>query len=518
MRKYTIGTLLAVLLLVVALGAGTTGALAAGTITIAYSEGGHTLDPVMANDLTSDTVILAVYDQLVTYGTRKLPDGRVVGVTNDIRPMLAERWTVSPDKKVYTFYLRKNVKFSNGDPVNADAVLFTLNRIANTPGNGSFLFQVASIDPKQVKKIDDYTVQIGLTRPNAMFLQVLAMYTFSILDPAVVKEHGNEWLASHAVGSGPFKLVSWDPANGVILDANKDYWQGPPKVDRVVMQVIPESSNRVAFLKAGSVDMAVEVPPKDVRDLRAAPGVIIRSDPSVRILYFAMNCGVKPFDNPKVRQAISYAIPYKQLINDVMYGQAQQLRSPVPDGMPGYNGSAWHYSYDLKKAKKLLTEAGYPHGFTFDFTLGSGFDDWEQDAVLIQASLAQIGVKMNITRMARPQFLQLMSQKKLTAFISKWTSFVNDPGYHLGFLLDGKGPANYINYDNPKVDALLAEASKETDTASRLKLYEEAQPYIVRDAPWAFLYQYARVVGIRKGVSGYIFYPDELIRFYPLSK
>lgn len=219
-----------------------------------------------------------------------------------------------------------------------------------------------------------------------------------------------------------------------------------------------------------------------------------------------------------MRQAISYAIPYDQLINDVMYGQAKEMKSAVASNTPGFTDAGYVYEYNLDKAKELLKEAGYAEGFSFDFTLGSGFDDWEYDAVLIQAELAKIGVKMNINKVARAQFLEQQKDGNLVSYISKWTSFVNDPGYHLGFLLYGQGSSNYIHYNNAEVNQLWEEAGAEPDQAKRNELYMKAQEIITTEAPWAYLYEYNRVVGMNNKVSGYVYYPDEVLRFYPLSK
>ncbi|MNC32704.1 Heme-binding protein A precursor [compost metagenome] len=269
------------------------------------------------------------------------------------------------------------------------------------------------------------------------------------------------------------------------------------------------------LLDKGDVDMAIEIPPKDVDSLKSNSNLTVASNASNRILYFAMNNKVKPFDNEKVRQAINYAIPYDELLTGVMYGQAKQMKSSVASNTPGFSDAGYVYEHNLDKAKELLKEAGYEKGFTFDFTLGSGFDDWEDDAVLIQAELAKIGVTMN--KLARAQFLEQQKTKNLTAYISKWTSFVNDPGYHLGFLMYGKGSSNYNNYQNAEVDKLWEQANTETDAAKRAELYKQAQEIITTEAPWAYLYEYNRIVGMSNKISGYAFYPDEVIRFYPLS-
>jgi peptide/nickel transport system substrate-binding protein len=146
-----------------------------------------------------------------------------------------------------------------------------------------------------------------------------------------------------------------------------------------------------------------------------------------------------------------------------MKNQASPMRSSVASSTPGFSDAGYTATYDLAKAKSLLTEAGYPNGFSFDFTLGSGFDDWSDDAVLIQAELAKIGVTMNIHKMARPQFLEALATKKVQSYISRWTSFVNDPGYHLGLLMTSSGSSNYMNYHNPEVDNLWTQASTQPD-------------------------------------------------------
>jgi peptide/nickel transport system substrate-binding protein len=484
------------------------------TMTIAYSDGGQTLDPAEAGDLTSDTMTMNAYDQLVTYGVKTV-DGNQKANTEDIKPMLAKEWKASPDEKTYTFTLQDNAKFHSGNPVNAESVVYSMDHVKNSQ-NGSFMYKMASI--KKVTAKDDKTVVVELERPNHLFLQMVAMYTFSIIDSKEMKGKGKDYLKTNTAGSGPYKVEKWDPASEAVLTANANYWQGAPKVSKVTMKFIKEPSNRVMLLNKGDVDLAIEIPPKDVNSIKQNAKLNVTSTPSNRILYFAFDQKIKPFDNVKVRQAINYAIPYDQLVHDVMYDQAKQLKSSIPSSMPGYTEEGFVYKHDLNKAKQLLKEAGLPNGFTFDFTLGSGFDDWKDDAVLIQAELQKIGVKMNIKPMARPEFLTGVDQRTLTSYISKWTSFVNDPGYHLGLLLYSKGSSNAFGYNNPQVDKLWEQAELEKDVTKREELYKQMQVLINADAPWAYLYEYNRVIGAKKEVKGYVTYPDECIRFFPLSK
>ncbi|MFJ4223270.1 ABC transporter substrate-binding protein [Microbacterium sp. NPDC089695] len=484
------------------------------SLTVAFSEGGTTLNPAEANDVTSDTFVVAAYDQLVTYATEEV-DGKPTAKTDEIVPMLASEWDVNDDATEYTFTLRDDVTFQSGNPLTSADVVGSLDLI-KASASASFLYGMAGIDTYEA--IDEHTVKITLTGPNHLFLQILPMYSFSIVDTTLVAENGGaEWLATNTAGSGPYVIESWDPSTQAVLSRNDDYWGEEPAVADVTVRFITEASNRVQLLSRGEIDVATELPAKDVASLEDTDGVVIDSRASNKVLFFAMNNAVAPFDNQKVREAISYAIPYEQLIDDVMQGQASPMTSAVPSSMPGFDDSTYGYEHDLDKAQELLAEAGYPDGFTFDFTLGGGFQDWSDDAVLIQAELAKIGVTMNIKNMARAQFLEALDTKQVQAYISRWTSFVNDPQYHLGLLMTTDTSSNYMNYSNPQVDELWQKAAAETDADVRGEYYKEIQELITADAPWAYLYEYNIVVGLHEGTEGYTSYPDGIIRFAQLS-
>jgi peptide/nickel transport system substrate-binding protein len=498
-------------------GGSSTGAAKAAdhTLTVAYSEGGQTLDPAEADDQTSDTLVVAAYDQLVTYGTT-MKDGKRVSDTSKIVPMLATKWTTNSDKTEYTFTLRQGVKFQDGKTMTSEDVVKTFQYIAAS-ADGSFLYQMAGI--KSVTAPTSDTVDITLTAPNHLFMQIIPMYTFSIIDMDKVDANGGAgWLATHTAGTGPYVVDNWDPANSAKLTAYAGYWGAKPALSTVNLQFVSSDSSRIQLLQKGSVDMSLALQPSELSTLKGDKSIAIDSRASNEILFFAMNTDIAPFNNVKVRQAITYAIDYNELIKNVMAGQATRMESAVPDTMPGWTDAGYTAKYDLAKAKELLKEAGYPDGFSFNFTLGSGFSDWNDDAVMIQASLAKIGVKMNIQNMARAQFLTALANKNVQAYISRWTSFVNDPGYHLGLLLTTGASSNYNNFSNAQVDALWKQASTEQSASARTKNYQAMQKIINEQAPWAYLYQYNNVIVMRSDVQGYTSYPDNLIRFFQLSK
>ncbi|BBH23459.1 peptide ABC transporter substrate-binding protein [Paenibacillus baekrokdamisoli] len=485
------------------------------TITIAYSQGaGQTMDPHDAGDLTSASYAFALYDQLVTSGTEE-KDGKTLGRTDQIVPSLAESWKVSDDLKTYTFVLRDGVKFQSGEPVNADAVVYSFERV-QTKGEGGSLYTLANL--KSVTKIDDKTVEFKLGSPNHLFLKYLATFSFSIVDPSVAKKNPEDYLTQHSAGSGAFTLEKWDPATEAVFVANKNYWKGAPKVDKIIVKFVAEASNRELFLEKGDVDVALDIPAKDVESLSKKDNLTISSESSNRIVYLGMNAKFKPFDQLKVRQAINYVIDQQKLIKDVVYGQASPLKSSISSKSPAFTSEGYEYSYDLNKAKALLKEAGYEKGFTFDLTVNSSTQDYEDIAVLLKAELEKIGVTLNINKVAPAQYRELINKKAAAAYLGKYTSLVNDPSYHYGFLLDSKGASNYTGYSSKVVDDLLAKANVEPDEAKRTELYKQVQKQVTADSPWAYLYESNLIAGLNKDVKGYIFYPDEIIRFSSLYK
>lgn len=480
------------------------------TLTVAWQAVASTLDPVNA---TSDILAVNAYDRLIDYEVS--PGDGDSAKAFKLKPMLAKSWTISEDGLTYTFKLQDNANFQSGNPVTAKSVKFSLERMRDS-ATGGFTYGLTQIDSITVQ--DDKTVVLHLKKASPMLLQMLSMYWFSILDDKLVQEKGDAYVNDHAVGSGAYSIEKWDPSSEVIFKANKNYWRGAPKLDQITMKYVKEASNRLILLKNGNIDVSVELPPKDLKGLKTATNLTVHSNSSNRIMFMAMNMNKEPFNNPKVRQALAYAVPYDQLLQDVMFNEARPMRSSVPSNTPGYTDDGYNYSYNLEKAKQLLTEAGYPNGFSFDLTVGSGFPDWDDDAILIQASFAKIGVKLNINNVARPQFLEMQKQKTMDAYLSKWTSMVYDPSWHLGLLMDSKGTGNFNNYNNPKVNELLQQANNERDNDKRMELYHQAQKMITADTPWLYLYQYNRIVGVSNKVTGYKFYPDEFIRFFDLDK
>ena len=486
-----------------------------GTITVASSTLGSTLDPVDCTDGASSMFIYAAYDRLVKYATKEV-DGVTDADVENFDPSIAKDWTVSEDQKTWTFYLDENAKFANGDPVTSEDVKFSFERCGSRP-QGEFVFSLTNIE--SIDTPDDYTVVFNLHTHCPIFLQLIEVYSFAICNKEEVEAQPEGWLNDHTAGSGPYVIEKYDVATEVSMTARDDYWNGRAANDRMVVKLVKEISNRQVLLEKGDVDIAFDLPEKELDALDAEEGIRIQTDPSNKILYLAMNCQMEPFDDPLVRQAICYAIPYDSLIEDVMFNRATRLKSCIPSIMPGHiENENTYYEQDLDKAKELLAQAGYPDGFTFDFTLGTGFQDWEDAAVLIQAELAKIGVTMNIEKMERAQFLEVAGQGKLAAFINRFMSFVNDPGYLTGLLLHTDGDFNYNLFDNAQVNELYQNTVDTIDTEERLEIFSDVQEVVKEEAPWAYLYEYNFSLGLRDNIQDYVYHPDMTLRFDTLKK
>jgi peptide/nickel transport system substrate-binding protein len=332
--------------------------------------------------------------------------------------------------------------------------------------------------------------------------------------------YAHEWLKSNTAGTeqGAFRLESWEPGNQWILVPNENYLGEKPKLERIIFKVIPDPSSRLAQLQSGAVDIAYDIPRQDLATLEADPNITVARNTSRAVTYMGMNVGVAPFDNVKVRQAISYAIPYETLINEVLQGYGTQLVSPIPAGTPYSTGEFFTYTLDYDKAKALLAEAGFPDGFETTLEVPSGQAELKEAAVWVQQSLGQIGIKVNITETPGAAYTEKLQKHELGFFFNNWISINNDPFYHL-FWLFRSDCCNYTNYDNQAVWDLIDANTLNTDEAARQAAAVEVQKMIVDDAAWVFLYTPDSVLAMRSNVKGYVYYSsDNFIRYKYIYK
>ncbi|HEY3314271.1 MAG TPA: ABC transporter substrate-binding protein [Bacillota bacterium] len=319
-----------------------------------YSRGADavSLDPAIPDDGESFKPIIQIYDGLFKYKAG----------STELIPGLAESYEVSKDGLTYTLHLRKGVKFHDGTPFNADAVVFSIDR--QLPGKATENMAYASFTfglVKSVEKVDDLTVKVTLTQPYTPFLANLAMgLSAPIVSPTAVKKYGADWGVKYAVGTGPFILTKWDHGTKTIyLKKNPNYWGGAPKLDEVIIKVTDDNTVRANEVLAGNVDMVDGIAPADVERLKADKNVTFLTGAGMNVSYCAFRTNRPPFDNAKVREAISRAVNVEAIVKMLYKGTATRSNSVMPPGFFGFAKDVKAYSYDLDLAVKLLREAGY---------------------------------------------------------------------------------------------------------------------------------------------------------------
>jgi len=491
------------------------GGESAGGGTLIVGRGGDSaaLDPSIVTDGESLKIAQQVFDPLLAYKSG----------TTEVEPALAESWTISDDGLTYTFKLRKGVKFHDGTDFNADAVVFNFNRW-NDP-KSEFKFEGDSFDYydsmfgpeearviKSVKAVDESTVEFQLNNPQAPFLQNLAMPPFSIASPTAIEKE-KENFKSNPVGTGPFVFKEWKRSDSITLDKNPNYWQqGLPKVDQVIVRAIPDNTARFNALQNGEIDLMEDLSPDDLATLESNPDLQKFNRPPFNVAYLGFNTAKKPFDNPKVRVALNYAVDKKGIIDAFFAGQAEAAVNPIPPTLWGYNKSVEDYPFDLAKAKQLLADAGYPNGIDQELTFYAMpvsrpyMPDGRKVAEVIQASFAQIGVKVSIQSPEWATYLDDLSKgEKDDLFIIGWTGDNGDPDNFFYPLLDKDsiGGNNYSQYVSEPLHKVLVQAQQETDQDARAKLYEQAQVIVKKDAPWVPLVHSTPLLAATSKLKGY---------------
>jgi peptide/nickel transport system substrate-binding protein len=476
----------------------------AKVLTYLLAQEPNSMDPHVVTESQSGLPIRNVYDRLVELA----PDGQT------ILPGLAETWERSADGAVYTFHLRKDVKFHSGTPFTAEAVRFSLER-ALTLGKGESFSMKDYIDPAKVKVVDDNTVEITLNKPYNPILSILALHNIgAIVNPELVKANSTAddpwaelYLTNHMDGTGPFKFVEWQPKQFVAIERNDAYWKGPAKLDRVIFRLIEEPATERLMIEKGDADIIHTLPTDMIEALRQNPDVVIASKTGIETTYWAFNNQTKPFTDPRVRQALSYAVDYDAIMTGIVKGSGVQMKGPLPQGLAGFNDGVTVYKRDVAKAKALLAEAGYPDGFNL-VTHYPVWRDLADIAVVLQASFAEVGVKLELKEVPLGTLVDLVAAGETPFF--PWVSTPNYadpdavlyPKFHTNAIPFGAA-GNIARYSSPEVDKMLDEASSTPDDARRLDLYKQIQAKVTDEAAWVFLFQGVTEQPVRKWVQGY---------------
>jgi peptide/nickel transport system substrate-binding protein len=467
------------------------------------------LDPAQVTDLNSNRVGGRVVETLVTFPEE----------STQLVPGLAESWTISKDGLQYTFKLRSGVKFHDGTPLTAEAVKFSIERQINPehPAHKLGKYPFANFffgNVKAVEALSDDRVAFLLKEPRASFLAVLAQGAASIVSPTAVMKAGPDY-PLQPVGTGPFKFISWDRGQRVVLERNPTYWKSPVKVHRVIYRPIVEDQARLTELLTGSLDLIVGVPPDFVGQLESGGKVSVLKQVGAHVWYLGINNQKKPFDDKRVRQALNYAVNKDAIVRDVLKGTGTPSRGPVLPNTWAADAALKSYPYDPDRAKRLLAEAGYPNGFSTTLWVpesGSGMQSPVAMSTVMQSNLKAVGVNVTLQTMEWGAYLAKLRTKEQELFALSWMAGTEDPDMVMYPLLHSSqwtpnGP-NRALYKNPKFDDLLQQARLTTDQARRASLYKEAQRLLVDDAPWVFVDHEIQIAALGRRVQGFKLHPS----------
>ena len=470
----------------------------------------ETMDPQVSVDNIAWRAIYYCYDRLV----------QLKGGSTEVGPQLAESWTVSPDGKTFTFRLRKGVKFTDGTPFDARAVAASFTRMFKM-GKGAAGLWDGILDTSGISVVDASTIRFTLKTPFAPFLGSLATDQASIVSPGVTKHEtggdlGQAWLAGNSAGTGPFFLKEWRRGERIVLERNPNYWGPKPALRQVIIRNIPDAAVLRDLLERGEVDMGEVLTDDQIDAVKGKPGITVFEAPSFLATYIYLNNRNRYLSNVKVRQAVSYAIDYQNIIRGVRKGRAVQMRGPIPQGMAGHDNTVFQYTHNVARARQLLAEAGHPQGFELSLLIDPGVREWADIAAIVQANLAQAGIKVKIEGFARPTMRAKLDKADFDMATGFWTPDYPDADMFTWFWFYSKNgglAGNRSFYSNPRMDELVVAQRQETDPAKRLALFRQIQKIAVDEAVYVYLHQAVYRIPMRSRVQGYVYNP--MLLFMP---
>ena len=502
-----------------------------GTLRLALPADVASLDPALAFDGISEPFLMLLYQGLVQYD-----DGLKVV------PNLATDWTLSSDRRTYTFHLRPGVRFSNGREVVAADFVYTLERNLDpkTAGLTEGYFEgIAGAKDFRAGKTphvrglqapDNHTLVIELEAPDPTFLYILTLPGALVVPHETIEQLGAGF-ASHPVGSGPYRLTRWRRGVEMRFERNPLFTQADRQyLDAIDVMEGGDSALHLMMFERGELDIAditqePGIPVPDYLRIERSPRWhdLLESISAASSWFLVLNTEIKPFDDLKVRQAMNYAIDRDKIVR-LLHGTVVPVNGLLPPPMPGFNPNLMGYPYDPAKARQLLAESGHPDGFTCKLWLEAGNPVLEPTASAIQYDLAQVGIKAQLEQVSLPAYLDSSGRRRtMQCGLNGWSQDYPDPSDFLDTLFNGnyitdEGCQNTSFYNNPKVNALLASAATCNDPDQRLHIFQQAEQTVVTDAPLVPLYC-LRVFALHQAyVHGVHLHPVLYFRFERMWK
>ena len=468
-----------------------------------------------------------VYDRLIQFDRREVSAGLYRYDYARFTGELAQAWEESDEGRSLVFHLRPDATFHDGAPVTAEDVRWSLARGVSLPASKNQLATGSLKDAAQFEVVDAHTLRIRFDRKDRLTLPNLALTFASVINSALVKSHateadrwGAEWLRSNEAGSGAYRVETWNPSQQVVY-SRFDGWKGGalPYLKRAIVQVVPAASSRVATLRKGDADIALQLPPRDIDAIAGDKAVKVVSLPVTNSFRFvAFNTRQKPFDDVRVRQAIAYALPYKDLLEGAVFGHGTPLygaksRVPAEASFP----QAFPYDTDLDKARALLAEAGLGSGFetTFSYNVADATIA-DPIARLVKEALGKLGVKVTIEKVAEAQWGALLTQRKVPFYVEASSAWFNDPDYFFRIFFQGDWRWNFGNFQDEELDELVNAARWETDHARYDEAIRKAIGIVFDKVPIVLLWLPSFEAALQPRLDGFTYYIHGQVDFRTL--
>jgi peptide/nickel transport system substrate-binding protein len=471
------------------------------------------------------------YDRLITHGKKTLPDGSASYDRDKIVPELAEDMKIG-DNSV-TFKLKKNAKFQDGTPVTAKDVKWSFDRAIGVGGFPRVQMKAGSLEkPEQFVAVDDSTFRIDFVKKNRLTIPDLAVIVPGIYNSGLLKKHATEkdpwardFTKSNTAGSGAYKVTSWKPGVETVYERN-DAWVGGklPELKKIIWRTIPSSGNRRALMERGDADISFDLPAKDFTEMKSAGKVKLISNTIGNGMYsLELNVAKPPFNNEKVRQAIAYAIPYQKIIDAAMFGHARPLFGGPSNNVseivwPQHTG----YKTDIAKAKALMAESGVGKiESVISFDLGDAVNS-EPIAVLTQESLAEIGIKLTISKIPGANWRSEMAKKSMPMMVNFFSGWLDYPEYFFFWCYSGQNAIfNTPSYVNKDMDAFINGAYAAAAIGEKEKYATDVKGFISKayhDVPRVPMFQPYLNVATQKNISGYCYWFHRQVDYRGLVK
>jgi peptide/nickel transport system substrate-binding protein len=474
-----------------------------GTLVFGRGADAVGLDPAVVTDGESFRVTRNIYESLLDYK----PDSTAIVAG------LAERWEASPDLLRWRFSLRRHVKFHDGTPFNAEAVVFNFERWMSEHHpyhKGVFEYWKSMFGGfpgfvTAVKAIDDFTVEFVLDKPMAPFLANLAMPMFAVASPTALKKYGDDYF-KNPVGTGPFRFREWRKDDRIVLERNAEYWGEKALLDRVIFRSIVDNSARLLELQAGSIDIMEFLNPDDIPTVKQDATLRLLLRPSMNVGYLWWNVEKEPFSKVEVRRAIAHAINKRAIVEKLYGGTGIPAKNMLPPALWGYNDAVVDYEYNPAKARDYLAKAGLPNGFkTTLWAMPNPRPYMPQPtkiAEALQADLKGVGIEAEIVTMDWATYLAKTREGEQEMYMLGWTGDNGDPDNFLYWFFGQRETRS--RYLNARVAELTGKARTLSGQEERARLYREAQVALRDDVANVPIAHTTPPLAVKRTVNGYV--------------